>query len=540
MNSQYIQQIVTQLAAATGQPIITSKNKNTLIDQEATYTAHEIHLFIEDLSRHARLHNLTLIINDIPRTQFDELVSTTTHPILYFERHDLGITPIIVGQDCYGKKIEWFPIIDDRKAVVTKNPLLFESNASSAKNGKVLYLTAFPMQPLVSEDNTINEDEHEVLTPVQRLIRLLRNERKDIGYIYFYAIVVGLISLILPLGVQAIFSLVSSGSIFSSVYVLMGLVVAGLIGSGIMQIIQISLVETLQMRVFAKAAFEFSYRVPRLKYEGLKQDDPTELMNRFFDVLTVQKSLPKFLIDLSAALLQIIFGLLLLSFYHPFFIAFSFFVILIFIAIIRINGQKGLETSIKESKYKYRVVAWLEGMASALFSFKTAGATNLPIQRTDGLVTNYLTYRTKHFKILKGFYYYSLIFKVLVIGGLLVLGTYLLVNRQISLGQFVASEIIIVLLTGAVEKLLLSIDVIFDLLTAVDKLGYVSDLPLEKNGGFRFSATQYEKGLVVKARNLQYTYPESSKLAFKGVNLDIMAGRRVCLTGKMDRVNTHY
>ena len=128
------------------------------------------------------------------------------------------------------------------------------------------------MQPLVSDDSTLRQAENEVLTPVQRLVRLLRNERKDIGYIYFYAVVVGLISLILPLGVQAIFSLVSSGSVFSSVYVLMGLVVVGLIGSGIMQIIQISLVETLQMRIFAKAAFEFTYRVPKLKYEGLNQE----------------------------------------------------------------------------------------------------------------------------------------------------------------------------------------------------------------------------------------------------------------------------
>lgn len=530
MNSQYIRQIVEQLAISTGQPTIKSKNRNHLIEQETNYTIDDIHLFIEDLSRYARLNNLTLIVNHIARTQFEELVSTTAHPVLYFEKHNLGLTPIITGQDSYGKKIEWIPIIDNRKTTSVKNPLFFENNADATQNGEVLYITVFPMQPLVSDDSTMNESEQEILTPVQRLIRLLRNEQKDIGYIYFYAVVVGLISLILPLGVQAIFSLVSSGSVFSSVYVLMGLVVVGLIGSGLMQIIQISLVETLQMRIFAKAAFEFSYRVPRLKYEGLKQDDPAELMNRFFDVLTVQKSLPKFLIDLSAALLQIIFGLLLLSFYHPFFIAFSFFVILIFIAIVRINGKKGLETSIKESKYKYRVVAWLEGMASALFSFKTVGATNLPIQHTDGLVTNYLTYRSKHFKILQGFYYYSLIFKILVIGGLLVLGTYLLVNGQISLGQFVASEIIIVLLTGAVEKLLFSIDVIFDLLTAVDKLGYVSDLPLEREGGFRFSA--HEKGLEIKTRNLQYTYPESSKLAFKGIDLDIKAGERVCLTGQ--------
>lgn len=535
MNSQYIRQIVEQLATATGQPIVVSRNTYEQIEQNSSYTGGDIHRFIEDLSRSARLNNLTLVVNHASKNEFVAFINEATYPILYFEEHNLGITPVIVGQDYQGQEIQWSPIIENSSGAIhteVKSPLVFKNQADLSRNGEVLYITAFPMQPLVSDDSTLRQAENEVLTPVQRLVRLLRNERKDIGYIYFYAVVVGLISLILPLGVQAIFSLVSSGSVFSSVYVLMGLVVVGLIGSGIMQIIQISLVETLQMRIFAKAAFEFTYRVPKLKYEGLNQDNPTELMNRFFDVLTVQKSLPKFLIDLSAALLQIIFGLLLLSFYHPFFIAFSFFVILIFLAIVRLSGRKGMETSIKESKYKYRVVAWLEGMASTLFSFKTAGATNLPIQRMDGLVTNYLTYRAKHFKILQGFYYYSLMFKVVVIGGLLVLGTYLLINRQISLGQFVASEIVIVLLTGAVEKLFLSIDVVFDLLTAVDKLGYVSDIPLEKDGGFRFSEAKFAKGIEFKTRDLRYAYPESHKAAFKGINLDVRSGERICLTGQ--------
>ncbi|RDB05950.1 peptidase domain-containing ABC transporter [Runella aurantiaca] len=532
MNSQYIKQIVEQLVLATGQPVVAQKAKVDLVEQSNTYTARDIDRFIEALSNSARLSDLTIIVNSCPVDQFDELINSSAYPVLYFEQLNLGLTPIIGGSDSQGKKIAWSPVItyEPSEQISCKNPLLFRNHPDPSKNGQVVYITTFPMQPLVSDDSSLRQAEKEVLSPLQRLTRLLRNERKDIGYIYFYAVVVGLISLILPLGVQAIFSLVSSGSIFSSVYVLMGLVVLGLIGSGIMQIIQVTLVETLQMRIFAKAAFEFTYRVPRLNSEGLSQDNPTELMNRFFDVLTVQKALPKFLIDLTGAVLQIIFGLLLLSFYHPFFIAFSFFVIFVFFTIVRLNGRKGLETSIKESKYKYRVVAWLEGMAGTLFSFKTAGATNLPIQRMDGLVTNYLTYRTKHFKILQGFYYYALIFKVLVIGGLLVLGTYLLVNRQISLGQFVASEIVIVLLTGAVEKLFLSIDVVFDLLTAVDKLGYVSDLPLEKDGGLTFKTPKEE--MALKARNLSYTYAGSAKAALKNINLDVKAGERICITGQ--------
>jgi ABC-type bacteriocin/lantibiotic exporter with double-glycine peptidase domain len=370
------------------------------------------------------------------------------------------------------------------------------------------------------------------LSPFQRLVNLLTNERKDIGYIYFYAIAVGLISLILPLGVQAIFNLVKTGSVFSSVYLLMGLVIIGLLASGIMQIVQVSIVEVLQKRIFAKAAFEFSYRLPRIKTEALFGSHPPELMNRFFDVLTIQKALPKFLIDITAAALQILFGLLLLSFYHPFFIAFGALVLLGLVVMVRIRGKKGLETSIQESKYKYKVVQWLEEMAGTIQSFKLAGNTPLPIQKMDGLVNNYLSYRSKHFKILKEFYVYALVFKILIIGGLLILGTYLLVNLQISLGQFVASEIIIVLLTGAVEKLILSIDIIFDLLTAVDKIGHVTDLPNEPQGGHELPTDHQPLGFAVRVADLSYQYPDTNKITLHNLTFNINAGERVCIMGQ--------
>ncbi len=380
---------------------------------------------------------------------------------------------------------------------------------------------------------SMNKNTDTTLKPFERLIKLLSNERKDIGYIYFYAITVGLISLILPLGVQAIFNFVKTGSVFSSVYLLIVLVIIGLVASGVMQIIQVSLVEVLQKRIFAKAAFEFTYRLPRIQSEALLGSHPPELMNRFFDVLTIQKSLPKFLIDITAASLQILFGLLLLSFYHPFFIAFAIFLVFGLIIMVRWRGKKGLETSIKESKYKYQVVQWLEEIANTVQAFKLAGNTNLPIQKMDGLVNNYLSYRSAHFKILKNFYVFALIFKTLIIGGLLILGTYLLVNLKISLGQFVASEIIIVLLTGAVEKLILSIDIIFDLLTAVDKIGHVTDLPNEKQGGALLLQNP-RKGITLRVAELHYQYPNTHKKTLSGLSFAVEAGERICITGQDD------
>jgi len=320
-------------------------------------------------------------------------------------------------------------------------------------------------------------------TPWQRLVRLLATEKKDIGYIYLYALVTGVISLSLPLGIQAVFNLVSGGLVFSSVYVLIGLVIVGVLVTGLLMVGQMTLVEILQQRIFAKAAFEFTYRLPRIQSEALSGYYPPELMNRFFDVLTIQKGLPKLLIDLTAAVVQIFFGIILLSAYHPIFVGFGLFTILLIWLICWIYGPAAVKTSLNESKYKYKVVAWLEEIARELPAYRGeanggAVAQKEPINKMDDLVANYIQYRSEHFKVLRRFFYNGVAFKTIATGGLLILGTLLVVGREMSLGQFVAAELVIVLITGSVDKLISGIDTVFDLVTAVEKIGTVTDMPL--------------------------------------------------------------
>lgn len=314
--------------------------------------------------------------------------------------------------------------------------------------------------------------------PLQRLIRLLNTERRDIGYVYLYAIVAGLISLSLPLGIQAVFNLVSGGMVFSSVYVLIGLVVIGVTCSGLILVGQQVIVEVLQQRIFVKAAFEFTYRLPRIEPDSLDGTYPPELMNRFFDVLTIQKGLPKLLIDLTAAVVQILFGILLLSFYHPVFIAFGLLTLLVVGGLLGLFGRSALRTSLSESKYKYKLVAWLEDIASRLPTLRQQGQTSDLMVHTDDYVAQYIAYRNAHFRVLKRFYYSAVAFKTVITGGLLILGTTLVVGREMTLGQFVAAELVIVLITSSVDKLIMGIDVVYDLMTAVEKIGSVTDLPL--------------------------------------------------------------
>lgn len=464
----------------------------------------------------------------LPLESFQQVASEEEGMVLYFLKRNNRLTPAL---QYYSKgKTNQIEINESDTAVITSSQQQTNTLYTNDK-GEVVFFVLFPYQSLISEYAYADNFQGQKMSPVKRLFRLLSTEKKDIIYILFYSVVVGLLSLVLPVGIQTTVELISGGVFFSSVYVLIAVVILGVLIGGVLQIVQISLVEHLQRRVFTKASFEFAFRIPRLKMESILGNYAPELVNRFFDILTIQKGLPKLLIDLSSGAIQVFFGLLLLSLYHPFFVFFSIVLVTVLTLIFYVTGPGGLESSINESKYKYKVAQWLEELARALNSFKLAGNTDLPIKKTDYTVNNYLKYRKKHFGVLVTQFSFIILFKAAVTGCLLIVGTILVVDRQITLGQFVASEVIIILIVGAVEKLIMYMDVVYDLFTAVDKIAQVTDLPLEKVGGIDFPKNKYDKGYAVEVKDLKYKYPGGSDFILQGVSLKILPGEKICIAG---------
>ena len=368
--------------------------------------------------------------------------------------------------------------------------------------------------------------------PLRRFFRLLQIDRKAIMYIYLYAIFNGLINLTLPLGIQAIIGLTLADELSTSWIILIFVVTIGTAVAGFMQIMQISITEMIQQKVFTRAAFEFSYRLPRIRMEALHRYYPPELVNRFFDVMNVQKGLPKLLIDLSTAILQIFFGLILLSFYNSAFVFFGLALLLILFLIFRFTGPTGLKTSLEESNYKYEVAYWLEEIGRTLSTFKLAGKTNIALDNTNTLTNKYLKARKAHFRVLLFQFGNIVAFKTVVTAGLLVLGSFLLIERQINLGQFVASEIIILLIISSVEKLILNMETIYDVLTGLEKIGKVTDMPLEKPEGLDFSTVPVAKGMSVELRNVSFTFPGETLPVLNDINLKLQEKEKICIAGE--------
>ncbi|MBL0358455.1 MAG: ATP-binding cassette domain-containing protein [Chitinophagaceae bacterium] len=366
--------------------------------------------------------------------------------------------------------------------------------------------------------------------PVRRILQVIKLEKNEISSVYFYAILNGLIQLSLPLGIQSIISFVLGGAISTSLIIMIVLVVMGVFLNGLLQVNQMRLIEKVQQKIFVRYSFEFAERIPKLNLQSVDSYYLPELVNRFFDTVTLQKGISKLLLDIPAASIQIIFGLLLLSFYHPVFIFFGLVLILIIYLILRFTSAKGMESSLRESDYKYGIAGWLEEMARVIKSFKFSRNTSLNIQRTDQLVTGYLTQRTIHFKVLQLQYWSLVTFKVLITAAMLIVGSILLVNQQLNIGQFIAAEIIIITVINSVEKLMINLDTVYDVLTSVEKLGKITDKPLEVDGNIGLPVEN--SGLGIEMNNVHFAYShENSKPVLSNINFTINPNERVCIMG---------
>ncbi|MDA7803805.1 ATP-binding cassette domain-containing protein [Crocinitomix sp.] len=368
--------------------------------------------------------------------------------------------------------------------------------------------------------------------PIRRFWLLIKPDRREIRSVYLYSLVNGLVNLSLPVGIQAIINLIQGGQVNTSWIILIIFVLLGVALNGVLSISQMKIVEYLQQKIFTRAAFEFAFRIPRIKLEALYHHYAPELMNRFFDIISVQKGLSKMLMDFTTGSVQVIFGLVLLSLYHPFFIIFSMVLVVLIFAIFKITARRGMITSLQESKSKYKVAHWLEELARSNLTFKLAGETDLPLTKTDKEVGGYINYRQNHFKVLLQQFTLLVGFKVIVAAGLLIMGSILVMEQQMNIGQFVAAEIIIIMVLNAVEKLILSLETIYDVLTSLEKIAQVTDLELESTEGEKISDFCNESGLEVEMNHISFGYPSGPKLILNDINLKIKPGEKLLITGE--------
>lgn len=365
--------------------------------------------------------------------------------------------------------------------------------------------------------------------PVDRFFGMVRDHRDILVVLLSYTFLTGLLSLAVPLAAQSLVNTIAAGMFIQPLVILTLLLFAGLVVTGILRVLKLSLVETIQQKTFAEVALRLGRRIPRIEHVVLSDEYMPELVNRFFDVVTIQKSWAKLLLDVPAAFLQVAVGLILMAFYSPILLAFDLVIIVALFVIMFGLGRGGVKTSIKESDEKYRVAEWLEELARCETSFKMCSIPTYLIRKTDQLVVKYIEARRSHFSVLLRQAIGSYAFQAFASAGILGIGGFLVIDRQLTLGQLVAAEIIVVVVLGSVEKLIRSIETYFDLVTGLHKVGHVTDLPTEMHQGL--DVDWGEKGAEVQVSGLHFSYNDHIDI-FSDLEFSVSSGERFALVGR--------
>jgi len=365
------------------------------------------------------------------------------------------------------------------------------------------------------------------LEPLSRLQKLLQPEWSDIWIVILFAFVVGLLMLATPIAVESLVNTVAFGRLLQPVVVLAILLFIFLAFSGAIRALQTYVVEIIQQRLFARVAADLSFRLPRVQIEKCEQHYMPELVNRFFDIVTVQKASAQILLDGVSLLLGTVIGMTVLAFYHPWLFGFDIFLLVSLALLITVLGRGATQSAVKESKMKYATAGWLEDVARCPVTFRSDGGIDFAMERADHHIKDYLTARQSHFRVLMRQIIFALGLQAIASTVLLGLGGWLVISGELTLGQLVAAELIVTVIVGGFAKLGKHMESFYDLLASVDKLGILFDLPREREDGLLVPGEG--QPLAVEAKDVSYV--RDGKPLLHDVTFQVPPGGSLALLG---------
>jgi putative ABC transport system ATP-binding protein len=370
------------------------------------------------------------------------------------------------------------------------------------------------------------EGEHR--SPLSRFFLLIRPDRRDLTAIVIFSLVIGLLGLATPIAVEALVNSVAFGGLVQPVVVLAAMLFGCLALANFLVGLQTYLAELIQRRLLVRTLADLAVRVPRVRWEAFDHAHGPELINRFFDVVTLQKVTAAIVLDGIAIGLSTIIGMVVLAFYHPLLLGFDLLLLVSLAILVFLLGRQAVTTSIRESRAKYAVAGWLEALAQHGLAFHLKHGRRLAVARADALAHDYLRARSDHFRVLFRQTVFALVLQVLASSALLGLGGWLVIAGQLTLGQLVAAELIIGVIVGSFAKLGKHFEGFYDLMASVDKLGHLFDLPTEAASGKL--ASDSRQGMSVRLEKLGFEYDGRAPL-FAEFDEDIAPGEQIAVLG---------
>lgn len=361
------------------------------------------------------------------------------------------------------------------------------------------------------------------------LIQLIRPDAADIRLIVLFSVAVGLLNLASPIAVEAMVNSVAFGGLLQPIVVLALILLACLSLSAAMSALEQYLAELIQRRLFARTAEDLARRLPLVQARAWDSVDVTRMVNRFFEVITIQKVVSILLLDGISIILTAFIGMVVLAFYHPILLAFDIGILLSTLLLLFGWGRRGIATGVDESAAKHAVAGWLQEVARTEGAFRSFSGGRLAYDVAGAMTLRYLQARGDHFRIVFRQSIGGLILQVAAVVSMLGIGGWLVLVGQMTLGQLVAAELIVAVVTGSLAKIGKYLEKFYDLMASVDKLAGLNALPLERNEGE--IPPGEPAGITVRVQSLAISSAAAQKPIVQGLDVSLPAGGCAAIVG---------
>lgn len=356
---------------------------------------------------------------------------------------------------------------------------------------------------------------------------LLTLERSILGIIASYAVAIGFFLLCVPIAVQELVSTFSFAMEPRMIFTLTIFVASSLTGVAAFRVLQARAVETLQQRIYTRIALAFTLLLPRLRDDTFAPQQA----HRFMEADLLTRALVAMVADLFNVAVVGTIGVTMLILFHPFFTLYILGLILGFVGLLTIFGRGGFFITLEMSRLHYQIFGWIQNIAHNLPHLRAAGDSPYLLERTDGLTRIYARIRQRRSDTLTGRQYKAAaLWQVVGHSGLIITAGLLVVDGQLTVGQFAAAEVLVGNLLVNMDTLARRMVAMFFTFVSCREIAAVFSLPTEEEQAKQdVPAMQFgASGIRLTCRNLSYTARDGTTM-FQNVSMDVSPGEKVAI-----------
>ena len=379
-----------------------------------------------------------------------------------------------------------------------------------------------------AQDSTVRTRRPDLLQDtIARLSLLFRLEKNILAILASYSVAIGLFSLIVPLTVQELVNTFAFAIQPVMIVTLAGIMAMTLVGIGAFRVLQSRATDYLAQRLYARIAVALTHDLPRFREETFNP----KYINYFNEAEFLPRALVATLVDVMNVAVGGAIGMTILVLYHPYFLAYNTLLVAGFLLVIVTLGQGGYKITRTVSQLHYNTLSWLQDIGHNLPHFKATSSTPLLLRKTDELVKEYVTARQTRSDILSGMQYKgAVMFQAFGHSGLLATAGWLLAMGDLTLGQFVAAEVIVGALIINLDTIAKRMYAIYYVFTSLEELDTLFALPKDVEAG-KLTVPLPDTtihGVRITCKDVAFAYPNSAPV-FQSFNLEVTPGEKIAI-----------